>query len=1222
MTHREPVLPTGLPSIGAALEQLYDQFETALRNGKAPSIEQYLDGPGFREQRTTILRELILLELDYRYRQGEALQIDEYVRRFPDDSGWIEPLFADAVKQHHPLSTIAHQVRSPAGEPGVANRQIPVTATLSVEWTLLWSLLAVDRQLVTSEMLHEFLSHRPTEAPGPIGEQMYELGLITSAIHDHIQEAIQSHIAAHDNDLVQSLDAFPHLQDLRRELETLLVSSVIPTAEFDSQPSDETFDLPLKPAQWSRFRALRSHAQGGLGEVFVALDQELDRHVALKEIRSKYADRSEARYRFLIEAEITGKLEHPGIVPVYGLGAYPDGRPYYAMRFIHGTSMQKVLQRVTSSVTKASFDFELRKLLRRFVDVCQAMDYAHSRGIIHRDIKPDNIMLGEYGETLVVDWGLAKRIHTPSSERSDVSTSPPIRLTLSGDSVGMETQYGSAMGTPQFMSPEQASGQLDEIGPASDVYSLGATLYSILTGQPPFAPESLQNLLAKVMLGNFPPPRQINPGIARPLEAICLHAMALDPGQRYSSAGALAEDVERWLSDEPVGAYQESLLERSWRWVRRHRSWAVAGTLSILTVAVVALFAAVQINHARNVSEHHRSVAERHRSEAIRRLHEARDAVDTWLTGASDVLENFPGVQQVRQRLLEQAVARYTQFASEVSDDPALELERSRSLLRVGDVYKLLGKTEQAEKSYRGALTVLSTFDSSYESFREVLLDRASAALRLGTLFADLEQHDEALLQFEAAATPLESLVSDGRVQRIQGSILVNRAASMSALGQHAAAESLTRQAVALLADAQKQLADNLPLKMELAHAQRTLADLLAQQGQADESLHWLTESIREIELVVVRYPDEPAYREQSAASQIALALTLRRRGDIEAEQQAYQDAAENYRALLKALPDVPRYRESLALTQLDIAQSLQDSYRAAAAEPMAVEAQRRIESLAQEFPQLPRYVEQVAGCYDVVGLIERDLGRIDSARKAFDIASQLFDKLASEHPDTMQYRHRALITRSHVATSLYRQNDIQLADEQSAKVISGLEQLVQEFPELVELTGSLGYVHYQQGLALTQINRADAAKSAFQQAIVIWEKLAASPGAVDYQHRLVWLLLNAPDVSLRNPVRALNILKAHQALPANGTTRLLQASAKLRQGEYQNTIDQLTAAGESSDARQSLLLAIALGHLKRTDEARRALMTAREWIQLNAPDNLELRLLEKEASQIVNESL
>ena len=201
-----------------------------------------------------------------------------------------------------------------------------------------------------------------------------------------------------------------------------------------------------------RFRILRPHARGGLGKVSVALDQELNREVALKEILGQFSDDQNARERFLLEAEITGGLEHPGIVPVYSLGRGQNGQPYYAMRFIVGDSLKQVVDTFHQANNpnrkdRGTRQLALRQLLDKFIDVCNAMEYAHSRGVLHRDLKPANVMVGKFGETLVVDWGLAKAMG--QREIGAESALKPISV-LSGS---VQTLQGSAMGTPAYMSP-------------------------------------------------------------------------------------------------------------------------------------------------------------------------------------------------------------------------------------------------------------------------------------------------------------------------------------------------------------------------------------------------------------------------------------------------------------------------------------------------------------------------------------------------------------------------------------------------------------------------------------------------------------------------------------------------------------------------------------------------------------------------------------------------
>ena len=229
----------------------------------------------------------------------------------------------------------------------------------------------------------------------------------------------------------------------------------------------------------------------------------------------------------------------------------------------------------------------MRKLLRRFLDVCNAIDYAHSRGVIHRDIKPANIILGKHGETLVVDWGLAKAVGRADPSAGEQTIAP----SSSGSS---ETLPGSALGTPAYMSPEQAGGDLDRLGPRSDVYSLGATLYCLLTGKPPFEGDDIGEILRRVQAGDVRAPRAVDPALDKALEAVCLKAMATKPADRYATCRALAEDIERWAADEPVSAWREPISRRVRRWANRNRT-AVASVAVALMAGVVGLSAVLVV---------------------------------------------------------------------------------------------------------------------------------------------------------------------------------------------------------------------------------------------------------------------------------------------------------------------------------------------------------------------------------------------------------------------------------------------------------------------------------------------------------------------------------------------------------------------------------------------------------------------------------------------------
>jgi eukaryotic-like serine/threonine-protein kinase len=321
-----------------------------------------------------------------------------------------------------------------------------------------------------------------------------------------------------------------------------------------SHPTAEPRDGPAPTND--RFPIVRPHARGGLGEVFVALDPELDRHVALKELRAYHAHDPASQERFLREARVTGRLEHPGIVPVYGLGRHADGRPYYAMRFIEGETLGRAIERFHASEglprnKPVEREVAFRRLLRSVVDACNAVAYAHSRGVVHRDLKPDNIMIGRFGETLVVDWGIAKPFADPAGEAAEGTSLDPIAEDPS------LTRPGSAIGTPQYMSPEQAMGELDRVGPASDVYSLGATLYCLLVGHGPFSTGDIAEVLQRVGRGIFPAPRRLRRSIDPTLEALCLKAMATRPEDRLATPLALAEGIEAWMADVRYRGEQE-----------------------------------------------------------------------------------------------------------------------------------------------------------------------------------------------------------------------------------------------------------------------------------------------------------------------------------------------------------------------------------------------------------------------------------------------------------------------------------------------------------------------------------------------------------------------------------------------------------------------------------------------------------------------------------------
>jgi serine/threonine protein kinase len=361
--------------------------------------------------------------------------------------------------------------------------------------------------------------------------------------------------------------ALRHLSAADRVVGQTSQSSAAPTAGGPATPPPD----PVLP-HGCRYRLVRFLAEGGLGRVYVGHDSELNREVAIKFVLPTRLSAEDAVRRFAWEAEVTGRLEHPGVAPVYGLIRDPEtGTVAYAMRLLPGRTLQDAGAELHAGGRPDPRGREFRDLLAHFARVCRTVGFAHTRGFLHRDLKPSNVMVGPAGQTWVLDWGLAKAVGSAIAS----ATLPP--------AVG--TRAGQLLGTPAYMAPEQAAGEIDRLGPGSDVYALGGVLYFLITGRPPHDAPSTAAVLTRALNADVRPARELNPAAPAELAAVCRRALSLRPEDRYPSPEAVAEEVERYLATAEAGPARP----------RPRRVWAAAGLAAgLLAVAAGVLVVKVR----------------------------------------------------------------------------------------------------------------------------------------------------------------------------------------------------------------------------------------------------------------------------------------------------------------------------------------------------------------------------------------------------------------------------------------------------------------------------------------------------------------------------------------------------------------------------------------------------------------------------------------------------
>jgi len=479
------------------------------------------------------------------------------------------------------------------------------------DFNLLFGILAVQLRKVTPAHLVEAAAAWADDPSRTLADHLAALGHLSERDRSFVEDVARRAVADHQENATEALVSFGGDQQVYSAFQ----GTILPTTGggFDTRPaSPEMLELlgdaaaPGVREAPGRYTHLGEFGRGGMGRVLMVHDEHLSRDIAMKELLPEFAGGGSTGgitpirramplvSRFLQEAKITGQLEHPSIVPVYELGYRADGSIYYTMKLVRGRTLAAAIRDAGGLSGRI-------ELLPHFVDLCNAIAYAHSRGVIHRDIKPANVMVGDFGETVVLDWGIAKAKAKRDAHASELEET--MRALSLGDEGEMQrTQYGQALGTPVYMPPEQAEGRLDDIDERSDVYALGAVLYELLAGAPPYTGKSVAAILHEVVTGKPKPLSETAPEAPPELAAICERAMRRDPAGRYASAKELAEDIRRFQSGALVQAHRYSARDMVRRFVKQHRAALLSAAAALIAVVALAVYAFVSITQERNAA--------------------------------------------------------------------------------------------------------------------------------------------------------------------------------------------------------------------------------------------------------------------------------------------------------------------------------------------------------------------------------------------------------------------------------------------------------------------------------------------------------------------------------------------------------------------------------------------------------------------------------------------
>lgn len=976
-------------------------------------------------------------------------------------------------------------------------------------------------------------------------------------------------------------DRFPQQTELIHRAWAKCFGPIEPAANASS-------DAHPSQAIQAKYSKQSLHRQGGIGRVWIAHDNNLNRQVALKDLQPQYTEDPAVRERFVREAQITGKLDHPNIVPVYQLRQGSDvADPFYTMRLVEGKTLREVIlcqQEARESEGRSRRDQV--NLLNILTTVCQTVAYAHSQGVVHRDLKPDNIVVGDYGEIFVLDWGLAKVIDEPTV-MADETVIAPVTTSTETNRAG-KTLAGTRIGTPAYMAPEQAAGATDQIGLPTDVYGLGTILFEILTGQPPHQATDTDQLIQQIQQGPTPAARTLNASAAPALEAICCKAMSKNPSQRYASALDLRNEIQSWIADEPVECYRDSWWDRCSRWTRRHRRL-------INTAALLMLLATTGLGIGNRLLNRAHQRTQQEKESAETDFHRARSVIEGLsLEINSPQAQRLTGFKPLQRQLTQQLLDFYLYFLEQHRSEPAYRAEIADVHYQLGILANSLETLDSARLHYENSLTLflqLSKEEPKHKPYQRQLSKCYNSLGNLSQGSGDFATAEKNYLQAsQVAKTLVAGQSSSDSDRQLQLTILNNLAtlymirghtseaiigfqkilaapqqgqpaAPTTALAAHLNLSVLYRNAGNLSESSSsletaKKILDQLRKEQfnpEFLHEQQltwyiSQINLKISLGQWEAAQATSAAGIRAAQALIESHPGELKYQVSLAQLQLNATAIWIKLADAEQASYAAKQSLLILERLRKTDPENLQYRLDLTRGLHNLAQAeRQLNHQETALRTIQLAIQEK-QQLVDQYPQ-DKYLDLLLSSRILYADLIRDSKQYEVAEKEYRELQAIADKLAKRNQDQFSFQHR-LATTTHSLAQMEKANQRwEQAQEHYQQALDLQQQLSRQSPGHTKLILELSITQYNFGNLHQAQTKLEPALALYQDALGTFLRLSkAQQKQTDAQRHLLnsqWALAETNHALKRF---AIALKHWDEAIKLTGDDKFLKFLATQRQ--------------------------------------------------------------------------